>query len=134
MESIQLPATLANLEKLIDFAVGCAKKLGFEGQSLSDIRLASEEALVNVINYAYPSKEGNIEVSCEDMSGKGLKLEIKDSGIAFDPLSLPTPDLTLPMEQRKIGGMGIFMIRKVMSSVTYRRENGKNILTLTKLK
>ena len=135
MASIELPAKLENLEKLIEFAVSAAKQEGYDGEALSEIRLASEEALVNVINYAYPDKDGKIDVAVKpDPSKGGVNIEISDSGIPFNPLSLPAPDTKLPIEQRKIGGLGIFMIRKVMNDVKYRRDNDRNILTLVKLK
>lgn len=119
---------------MLDFAVNCAQKQGFAGETLSQIRLACEEALVNVINYAYPGGEGTVAITCGAAPGDGIIIEIVDSGIEFDPLSISEPDTTLPLEQRKIGGLGIFMIRKIMSDVKYRRENGRNIFTLTKFK
>ena len=130
---IEVPAILVNLEKMTDFTASFAEKQGFDKATVGQIRLASEEALVNVINYAYPGAEGTVEIACEEIQGGGIKIEIKDAGIPFDPLSLPSPDTSLPMEQRNIGGLGIFMIRKIMTSVKYRRENDRNILTLTKL-
>ena len=96
------------------------------------MRLASEEALVNVINYAYSGGQGNVLVSCGEAGAGGIKIELSDAGVPFDPLSRPEPDTTLPMEQRKIGGLGILMIRKSMDEVAYRRENGRNILTMVK--
>lgn len=134
MARIEEPATLANLEKLIEFAVGSAQGQGLGPEALGQVRLACEEALVNVIHYAYPGAEGKVAVDCGAAEGGGIKIEISDSGIAFDPLSLPAPDTTLPMEQRKIGGLGIFMIRKIMDQVLYRRDGGRNVLTLLKKK
>lgn len=134
MEKIKVPATSANLEKMIDFTVSFAQKQGFDKEAIGQIRLACEEALVNVVNYAHPGTEGTVEISCNTAQGRGIKIEIADAGMPFDPLSLPTPDTSLPMEQRKIGGLGIFMIRKNMNEVKYRRDRGRNILTLTKLK
>lgn len=132
MENLEAPAVLANLEKLIAHAVGFAGSRGFTGEALSEVRLASEEALVNVINYAYQGGQGNVTVSCGEAGAGGIKIEISDAGVPFDPLSRPAPDTTLPMEQRKIGGLGILMIRKSMDEVTYRRENGRNILMMVK--
>ncbi|MCX5785521.1 MAG: ATP-binding protein [Elusimicrobia bacterium] len=134
MVKIEAPAILANLEKMTGFTAGFAEKQGFNKEAVGQIRLASEEALINVINYAYPGAEGTVEVSCDTAGGGAIRIEIKDSGIPFDPLSLPAPDTTLPMEQRKIGGLGIFMIRKLMSDVKYRRDGGCNVLTLIKNK
>ena len=134
MGKIEAPAILANLEKMLDFTVNFAETRGFDKEIIGQIRLASEEAIVNVINHAYPGTEGTVAVSCDAAEGGGIKIEITDEGIPFDPLSLPAPDTSLPMEQRRIGGLGIFMIRKIMNEVKYRRDNGRNVLTLVKLK
>ena len=134
MDKIETPAILENLEKMIDFVVTFAEKEGFQKETLGQIRLACEEALVNVINYAYPGKEGMFAVLCDTAGDGKISIEIADTGIPFDPLSLPAPDTSLPIEQRKIGGLGIFMVRKIMNEVHYRRDNGYNILTLIKHK
>ena len=134
MKKIKVLATLANLERMIGFTISFAETQGFDKEVLGQIRLACEEALVNVIKYAYPGGEGTVEISCDNAADGGIEIEISDAGIPFNPLSLPAPDTTLAIEQRKIGGLGIFMIRKIMNDVKYRRDNGRNILTLTKLK
>lgn len=124
-------AKLDNLEPMLDFVEQSAKELGFDEKKLNQVRLASEEALVNVINYAYQEKHGDIEISCTS-DDKRLLLEIVDWGIPFNPLSLPEPDITSPMEERKIGGLGIFLVRSIMDKVDYRRDEDKNVLTLIK--
>ena len=131
-EKIILPATIDHLRSMLTFIDEGAKALGFDEQKIHQIMVASEEALVNVINYAYPEKPGNIELSRDLREDKSLFLEIKDSGIAFDPLSLPEPDIHAPMERRRPGGLGIYMIRKIMDEVNYRRDDGFNILTMVK--
>jgi anti-sigma regulatory factor (Ser/Thr protein kinase) len=131
MPRISFAAKLENLEPMLDFIEHGARELGFDARKLSQVRLASEEALVNVINYAYPNKCGNIEIACVK-DEKGLLLEIIDWGIPFNPLLLPEPDIKSPMENRKIGGLGIYMVRSIMDRVDYRREEDKNVLTLIK--
>jgi len=88
--------------------------------------------LVNVINYAYPDKYGNIEITYEVKEDKRFVVEIVDWGIPFDPLSLPKPDVEAPMEKRKVGGLGVYLIRTIMDEVNYRRDQNRNILTLAK--
>ena len=133
MEKKTFSAVLENLEPMIEFILDHAGKAGFSGEPASQLRLASEEALINVIRYAYPGGAGAVEVACGPADGgRGILIEISDSGIPFDPLSLPVPDTNLPLEQLKIGGLGIFMIRKIMDRVLYRRDGGRNVLTLTK--
>lgn len=132
MPRIQLAAKLENLEPMLAFIKQGAKKLGFDATKLNRMHLASEEALVNVINYAYPDKYGNIEITYEVKEDKRFVVEIIDWGIPFDPLSLPKPDVEAPIEKRKVGGLGIYLIRTIMDEVNYRRDQNRNILTLTK--
>ncbi|MDD4908150.1 MAG: ATP-binding protein [Candidatus Omnitrophica bacterium] len=132
MEKITFQATIDNLRSMLAFIDEGAKALGFDEQRIHQIMVASEEALVNVINYAYPEKPGEIEVVRELRENKSLMIEIKDSGIAFDPLSLPEPNIHAPMERRRPGGLGIYMIRKIMDEVRYKREGQYNILTMVK--
>lgn len=96
------------------------------------IKLALEEAVTNVILYAYPDKKDQdirIDMSCEN---KRLTIVITDTGIAFNPLERLEPDLTLSLEERPIGGLGIFLVKQLMTEVTYSHSDGKNILTMTK--
>jgi anti-sigma regulatory factor (Ser/Thr protein kinase) len=131
MHKAVFAARLDNLEAMLDFIGQDAKELGFDLKKLNQVRLASEEALVNVINYAYPDKQGNIEIS-SDKYERQLVLEIADWGIPFNPLLLPEPDIESPVEKRKIGGLGIYLVRSIMDKVDYRRDEDKNVLTLVK--
>ncbi len=124
-------AKLQNLESMFAFIRQAAARQGFDGQATNKIQLACEEALVNVINYAYPGKGGELDIECVNRPDR-LVITISDSGVPFDPLALPEPDINAPFEERKIGGLGIFMMRKIMDDVSYRREGGRNILTLEK--
>ncbi len=116
---------------MFSFIRGAASRQGFDNEAANKIQLACEEALVNVINYAYPDKDGELEIAF-DNKPDALEIQISDSGIPFDPLALAAPDITAPMEERKIGGLGIYMIRKLMDQVSYKRENDRNVLTLIK--
>ncbi|MCQ2277162.1 MAG: ATP-binding protein [Bacteroidales bacterium] len=97
------------------------------------IRLSIEETVENVVNYAYQDGVGWMEVST-DLDDKGLQLTItlKDAGTPFNPLEREDPDLTLPAEERPIGGLGIFLCKQFMDKVSYSYENGCNVLTLQK--
>jgi anti-sigma regulatory factor (Ser/Thr protein kinase) len=132
MHKAVFAARLDNLETMLDFIEQSVKEVGFDAKKSNEVRLASEEVLVNVINYAYPDKQGNIEIACT-ADDKRLLLEIVDWGIPFNPLLLLEPDIKSPMEKRKIGGLGIYMVRSIMDRVDYRRDEDKNILTLTKI-
>ncbi len=133
MEKLTLPAKLENFEQMIDFIVKGAKAAGFDKTAINKINLACEEALVNVINYAYPDKQGDIEIRynfSEDNSR--FIIDLIDWGIEFNPLNKPDPDIEAPLEERPIGGLGIFFIRQIMDEVIYKREKDRNILTLIK--
>lgn len=108
----------------------CAKEQGFDQKKIGKIELALEEALVNICNYSYPEEPGNAEVSCKQDNRRFI-IEIVDSGIPFDMTSLPAPDVTSSIEKRKIGGLGIFLIKKMVDGVKYRRKGSLNILNLT---
>ena len=94
------------------------------------INLALEEAVSNVMLYAYPGKSGRVLVEC-DKSDK-LVFTISDGGIPFDPTQQEDPDVTQNAEERPIGGLGIFLVRQIMDDIHYERKDDKNILTLTK--
>lgn len=100
----------------------------------AEICLAAEEILMNIISYGFPDPdEQEHEIIVKWLLKDGyFHLEIADEGIQFNPLTLPEPDLNVPVEDRKIGGLGIHFVRKLMHDVKYRRENGMNILNLTK--
>ena len=96
------------------------------------LNLALEEAVTNVILYAYPEGSDGL-VDIEAIIHKDhLKFIISDSGKAFDPTAAPEVDITLDVEDRPIGGLGIFLVRNIMDSVQYERVDGKNILTMSK--
>jgi anti-sigma regulatory factor (Ser/Thr protein kinase) len=126
---IVLPATLENLPVFLEGLTNCARDQGFPPKKISDLELALEEALVNVINYAYPESKGDVSVCCR-MDPPNLIIEIIDSGLPFNPLSKDDPDLLLDLDERKIGGYGVFLIKTLIDEVTYQRENNQNILTL----
>lgn len=94
------------------------------------INLALEEAVVNVMNYAYPEETGR-EIWLEaEGDNKSIAFTLADEGIAFDPTQEEAPDITLAAEDRQIGGLGIFLVNQIMRSVVYERVDGKNILKM----
>jgi len=127
----EMPARVESLHELLTFIRTEAKKRGFSEDALRRIELVAEEALVNVFVHGYAETQGQVEVRCLVSNDPALTIEIRDKGISFDPLSLAEPDLQADLTKRKIGGMGVFLIRKMTDSVTYRREGEINILTMT---
>lgn len=98
----------------------------------SGVNLALEEAVSNVMKYAYaPGSEGFVDIEALVRRGS-LEFIVTDTGIPFDPTAAEMPDTTLGVEERPIGGLGIYLVRTMMDKVSYRREDGRNILTMTK--
>jgi len=115
---------------LTDFVNKTCEAVGFDESTTMSVTLAIEEAVVNVMNYAYPAgKKGpvNIEAMSNDVR---LKFIISDNGVPFDPTVVAEADTTLSAEERSIGGLGIFLVRNLMDSVNYERVEGSNVLTL----
>lgn len=113
------------------FVSGFAGDHGFSKEKIFDIQLATEEALLNIFQYAYPGEhKGEVEVTCEMQGDSELTIRILDTGVPFDILSLSEPDLACPLPDRKIGGLGCYLIRKMADDVHYRRQGDTNILTL----
>jgi serine/threonine-protein kinase RsbW len=129
LNHIRLPAKLENLAGWTKSVSECAGVLGFDQKRISEIELALEEALVNICTYSYSEKKGEVEVNCK-LDNHHLIIEIIDSGMPFDMTSLPNPDITSDISERKIGGVGVFLIKKMVDEVQYRRENDQNILSL----
>jgi anti-sigma regulatory factor (Ser/Thr protein kinase) len=132
-QSRTFAATMAQFPAMQQFVGQAAAQAGFAPGPANKVLLASEEALVNVINYAYPQGPGMLTLSCGASSERpGLCIRIEDSGVAFDPLARPDPDVTVPLEERPIGGLGIFMVKQIMDRVSYERADGRNVLTMVK--
>jgi serine/threonine-protein kinase RsbW len=127
-----VPARVDSLHELLTCISGYAEEKGFTKDSLSRIQLVAEEALVNIFLYAYTGQaEGRVEVRLMETDGPVLEVEIRDKGIPFDPLSIGAPDMEADIPERKIGGMGVFFIRRMADEVRYSREADTNILKLT---
>ncbi|MBN1940103.1 MAG: ATP-binding protein [Candidatus Aminicenantes bacterium] len=130
MPHMRRTARMDGLHEILEFIDAGARESGFSEQARGRIRLAAEEALVNVILHAYRGAEGPVDVSWEKTPEQALVVEIRDQGIAFDPLEVEKPDTGVGLEERKVGGLGIFFIREVTDRVQYRRDGAENVLTL----
>ena len=131
-EELILHNDVKEIEALGPFVKQIAEKLGIEKSLSSKLRLAVEEAVVNVMEYAYPKgTKGEVNIRATS-NGNRLKFIITDSGISFNPTEVSAADTTLSAEERPIGGLGILLVRELMDSINYERINGKNVLTLSK--
>ena len=133
MTSKTFKATTEALSDVLGFVDLMLEKYECPMKLQTAICVAIEEVFVNVARYAYGGGDGDVrfEIGFEPES-RAVTMRMTDGGVPFDPLKRPDPDITLPAEEREIGGLGIFITKKTMDSVEYTYENGKNILTMTK--
>lgn len=127
------PAEDAALSKVIAFAEEELEKAECPMRTLMQITVSIEEIFVNIARYAYPEKAGEMLLGIDyDDCEKIFTFRFRDQGIPFNPLDKPDPDVTLPAEERKVGGLGIFLMKKNMDGYSYTYENNENILTMWK--
>ena len=133
MEKLKLQAIEDNLSKVTDWVETFLRQETAEEKSISEFLIAVDELFINVCHYAYGEKIGEVEFALEMREEpKRVRLVMKDRGIAFDPYSREDPDITLSAEERKIGGLGIFMVKDFMDHVDYEYRESQNIITLEK--
>ena len=127
------PAKTQALADVLGFIEQTLERYDCPMKTQTAICVALEEVFVNVAHYAYGAGEGDVSLSIGfDPESRNITFRMADKGIPFDPLKKPDPDITLSAEERKIGGLGIFITKKTMDTVTYAYENGENILTMIK--
>lgn len=133
MAELTLQASLEKLDEVLAFVEENLEKNECPMKVLMQVQIAVEEIFVNIAHYAYDSGPGTATIRVE-VGGDPLQVIITfiDQGIPYDPLKKEDPDVTLSAEERKIGGLGIFMVKKSMDDVKYEYTDGKNILTICK--
>ncbi len=130
-DELTFDATLENVNKAVEFVSAKTENLPFSPKDKYQIDIAVDEIVSNVARYAYEDKTGNVTVKAET-DENALTITVTDSGIPYNPLEKEDPDITLSAEERGIGGYGIFIVKKVMDSVSYEYKDGQNILKMTK--
>jgi serine/threonine-protein kinase RsbW len=128
---IKVEGTMDQLPVLADFVESVIRKAGIGGPPAYDIKLAVDEITTNIVKHAYREKKGSIWMTCYRKGDRFYEV-IKDLGPAFDPSKMPPPDLTSELEKRKVGGLGIYFVRRVMDSIGHEYRDGMNIVTMTK--
>lgn len=128
LEKLILHNDVAEVTLLAAWVEQLGEELGLDMPEVFQLNLALEEAVVNVMNYAYEN-EGLIKLSVSSNEQEVVFI-LEDEGKEFDPTKVDDPDITLSAEERQIGGLGIFLVQQFMESVNYCRKDGKNILTM----
>lgn len=123
---------IAELGRVVAFLDVIEEEWVLPSSLIMPLNLVLEEALTNVIFYAYEKESKNEIVIDFEKRGNELEIKIIDSGKPFDPTLKPDQDITLPATERPIGGLGILLIKKIMDKVTYQRKESFNILLMTK--
>ena len=133
MPEVTLEAKIENIAQVTEFIDGQLEACEASIRSQMQIDVAIDELFGNIARYAYGETVGEATVRFEfDASTRTATITFIDGGMAFNPLETTDPDVTLAAHERSIGGLGIFLVKKTMDGMAYRRENDRNILTITK--
>ena len=130
--SLKIENKLSELKRLCRQVEAFAKKHKLSPKDIFEIHLCMEEHFINIISHGYTDSETHwieITLSVED---EKFMVRIEDDGIAFNPTKIPAPDFQCPLEERKIGGLGVFLTRHFMDTMAYQRRDNKNVLVMTK--
>ena len=131
-KNLTLPNDVQEVPQLAAFVDEICEAAGIDMGTTMKMNLAIEEAVVNVMTYAYPpDTKGEVRIEAQ-VHESYVEFVISDDGQPFNPTEVKEADTTLSAEERDIGGLGIFLVRQLMDTVVYRRDNGQNILTISK--
>jgi serine/threonine-protein kinase RsbW len=130
--TIRLPADVREIERLNRLVRQFGELHEIPTRALYAVNLALDEVVTNVVLYGFESSSGQEVAVRVETTGDDLRSEVVDAGREFNPLNAPVPDLTVALEDRALGGLGIHLVRSLMDRVEYRRENAKNVLTMRK--
>ena len=135
MSKTTFVADFDNLDEIREFVAGEARQVGFSEKEIYSIQLAADEASTNIIEHAYAGvKGGKIEIECTATENQ-FTIMLRDQGAAFNPDSVPEPNVKANLSDRKIGGLGMYLMRKLMDEVSYETSTDEgNILTMIKRK
>jgi anti-sigma regulatory factor (Ser/Thr protein kinase) len=113
-----------------EFVRAQAQEAGFSSARVREIELVVEEVVANICHYSYGGQLGNVELCCRRLDGEKLELEFIDYGQSFNILNLPAPDLSVDVDQRAVGGIGVPVMRVLVDQTNYRRDGARNVLSL----
>ena len=134
MEELKVQATVENIPAVTEFIDTRLEALGCPMRAQIQLDVAIDELFGNIAYYAYRGTSGMAAVRFEALEKpRGVRITFEDSGVPYNPLEKEDPDVTLSAEERKIGGLGIFLVKKSMDGMTYEYREGHNVLAITKL-
>ena len=132
MATLTVFADFRQLATIRNFVASVGRDLGLGQEVIYDLQLAVDEACANVIKHAYGGQGGRLKVTVEPV-GDTIQVIIRDWGCAFDPQAVPIPDVSAPLEDRPLGGLGLFLMRQMMDRVDFEFDQDQgNTLTMTK--
>ena len=130
---LKIEAKVDNLQTVMDFVDSELEKMGASMKVQMQMDLAVEELFVNIASYAYPDSVGDAQIVVEqDQEEKALHVSFIDWGQEYNPLEKEDPDITLSANDRQIGGLGIFMVKKNVDAIEYEYSQGRNIVSIVK--
>ena len=133
MKELTIAATVENIEVVTDFVNQQLELLGCPMKAQMQIDIAIDELFSNIAHYSYNPEVGQATVRVEVVENPlAVTITFIDNGIPYDPLAKEDPDLTLSAEERQIGGLGIYLVKKSMDEITYEYKDGQNILSIKK--
>jgi len=134
MQTIQFAAKFEYLDEIRDFVGDIARAGAFSDKDIYNIQLATDEAASNIIEHAYEGvSDGVLEISC-GLQGDTITIILVDQGVSFDPSNVPAPNVKADLSDRQIGGLGLYLMRKLMNEVHYETDPKKKRNTLTLIK
>lgn len=136
MYELTIDARTENLHRIFDFLTETMERIGCEKKMIRQCKLCVEEIFLNVSSYAYDPETGSVHITIDAVGSSypvKLVFSFSDSGKPFDPLAADPPDIDAPLEERQIGGLGIFLVTQTMDNVFYEYKDGQNILTMEKM-
>lgn len=133
MKELTTTATIENIQTVTDFVNEQLEALDCPMKAMMQIDIAIDELFGNIAHYAYHPEVGSATVRVEVTEAPlAVIITFIDNGVPYDPLAAEDPDITLSAEERTVGGLGIYMVKKSMDEISYEYKNGQNILTIKK--
>ncbi|RKI38091.1 ATP-binding protein [bacterium D16-51] len=133
MKELTIAATVENIQTVTDFVNEQLEAIGCPMKAQTQIDIAIDELFGNIVHYAYHPEIGAATVRVEvEEEPLAVRISFIDNGISYDPLARDDPDVTLSAEEREIGGLGIYMVKKIMDNISYEYKDGQNILRILK--